>query len=335
MTLPPGPDSSSFVQLVRWIREPFPFLDECHARYGDAFTLTIPGLGQVVLVAHPEPVKELFALQSDQFSAARANQVLRPFLGDHSLLLLDGREHMRHRKVMLPAFHGERMAAYGRTMLEMTDASIDEWPMSKPFSLHDPMQEITLRVILRTVFGVAEGARFQELASLLKRSLDLIAWPPMLFPSVQHDLGPWSPWGKLRRIADRITALLLDEIRSARERGVEGRTDILAMLLSARDEEGRPLSDQELHDELITLLVAGHETTATSLAWSFRWILAIRGLADRMIDEINGASTNGELSPEKLSARVARSCGSRSIEASASDSARGSRAVRADERTGV
>jgi cytochrome P450 len=293
MSLPAGPALHPMIQVVRWIRDPFQVMDECRERFGDVFTLRIPPIrGGLVVVADPEAVKEVFALGADEGHAGKANFVLKPFLGRHSLLLLDGAEHLRQRKMMLPAFHGERMTAYGQAMTDLAHDSIDQWPIGKDFAVHGPMQAITLQVIVRTVFGIGEGPRFAELADVMTRTLNAGTWPGLLFPVMQQDLGPYSPWGRFVRLKQRGTELLRAEIRRGRERGTAGRTDVLAMLLDARDEAGRPLTEDEVHDELITLLIAGHETTATSLAWALRWILPDRSLVARLRDEI--ASAGGD-----------------------------------------
>ncbi len=293
MPLPPEAGAIAALQMIRWVRAPFSLLADCQTRFGDAFTLRMPGMPTpIVIVSDPLAVKDVFALGQDEAHAGKANIVLKPFLGEHSLLLLDGAEHLRQRKMMLPAFHGERMHAYGRAMLDCADASIDSWPVGKRFSVHRPMQAITLQVILRTVFGVEQGARFVELADVLTRALDIAAWPGLLFPIVQRDYGRFSPWGRFRRYAGRASEILRGEIRDGRSNGTKGRSDVLAMMVDARDESGAPLSEDEIHDELITLLIAGHETTATALAWALRWIVPDRTLTRRLQDEI--ASADGD-----------------------------------------
>jgi cytochrome P450 len=293
MPLPPGPTVHPVIQMIRWVRNPLPIMDEAHHRFGDTFSLRLAGIPTpLVLVSDPEVIKEVFALGPEQAHAGKANLVLKPFLGEHSLLLLDGAEHLRQRKMMLPAFHGERMHAYGLSMLDLANDSIDGWPVGEAFAVHAPMQAVTLQVIIRTVFGVSEGPRFAELADALTRTLRVAAWPGLLFTFMQRDLGPLSPWGRYRRHAARASELLYAEIRSARDKGTAGRTDVLAMMLGARDEAGRPLKDDEIHDELLTLLIAGHETTATSLAWALRWILPDSVLVRRLREEI--ASAGGD-----------------------------------------
>jgi cytochrome P450 len=285
--LPPGPDTSPALQIFRWMTDPFKLMDECHARFGDTFTMRLPLMPQgIVVISDPHAIKDLFAMGSDEGHAGKANMVLKPLLGEHSLLVLDGAEHMRQRKMIMPAFHGERMHAYGRTMLDLTHDSIDRWPVGTPFAVHEPMQAVTLQVIIRTVFGIEAGPRFAELSDLLRKVLDIGAHPIFLFPWMQKDLGRLSPWGRFMRLGLRAGDILRAEIRQGRSQGTRGRTDVLAMMLDARDEKGEPLSEDEVHDELVTLLVAGHETTATALAWTLRWVLCDPQLVSRLRDEI-------------------------------------------------
>jgi cytochrome P450 len=298
--LPPGPDMPAAAQVYHWIRHPYDFLDNCRRDLGDVFTMKIPRLGEVVLLGHPEAVREVFALGPEDSSAGLANFVLTPFLGRQSMLVLDGAQHQRHRKMMMPAFHGERMHAYGRVMLALTDRAIDALPLGVPVPIHRPMQDVTLQVILRTIFGVAEGERFDEMARLMTEALDIIAWPAMLFPLMHVDLGAWSPWGRFLRLRGRLFDLLREEIARGRQEGTRGRTDVLALMLEARDEHGDPLSEEELLHELLTLLTAGHETSATALSWGFRWLLEDRSLMDRLAGEVAASAGNGPLVPEKI-----------------------------------
>jgi cytochrome P450 len=294
-SLPPGPESHPALNMARWLRNPFRFLDLARARYGDTFTMRI-GVLTAVIVSEPEAVKQVFALGPDEGHAGEANFILKAFLGPGSLLLLDGAPHARHRKMMQPAFHGERMNAYGRTMIDLANASIDHWPVGEAFAVHKPLQSVTLDVIIRTVFGVEDGPRFVRLAELLKGVLDAGASPMLLFPFLQRNLGPLTPWARLMKAGELSSEILREEIRAGRARGTTGRTDVLAMMLDARDESGQPLSEDDVHDELVTLLLAGHETTATSLAWALRWILPNTSLIKRLRDEI--ATAGGE--PERI-----------------------------------
>lgn len=293
MPLPPGPGRLGPVDVLRWARNPFPLLCEYQARFGDVFTLGLPGISYpIVVVSDPEVVREVFALGPDEGHAGKTNVVLKPLLGTYSLLLLDGAEHLRHRKMLLPAFHGDRVHEYGRAMLELAHDSIDTWPIGRAFGVHRPMQGIALSVVIRTVLGVEASPRVPELARVLSKTLDSAASPALLFRFMQRDLGPLSPWGRFVRLVSSASDLLYREIRRARDLREADRNDVLSMMVDARDEAGEPLSDDEVHDELITLLVAGYETTATSLAWALRWILPDTALVSRLRDEIE--STGGD-----------------------------------------
>ncbi|KYF96896.1 cytochrome P450 [Sorangium sp. So ce296] len=283
--LPPGPRSPTALQTLQWLKNPVPFLEACGARYGDMFTLKLPTQWPVVVVQHPEAVKEVFALDSNAGHAGEANNILKPFLGKYSLLVLDGEEHMRQRKMMMPAFHGERMQAYGHAMIDAAHASIDTWPVGSPFAVHAPMQAITLQVILRTVVGMTDGPLLAELEALYPQVIDAAAAPAMHFELFRKDLGPWSPWGKFKRRSARGKEIMIHEIRRAREKGTAGRTDVLAMIIDAKDENGELLTEDEIHGELMTLLVAGHETTATALCWALRWLLRDAALTRRVAEE--------------------------------------------------
>ncbi len=316
MTFPPGPQgfdpretrtwararnkgAGAYV-LYEWLRRPFELLDECAARYGETFSIRFPGTPTFVVFSNPDAVKEIFADGGEDMHGGKINILLRPFLGDHSVLMLDGKEHMRHRRILLPPFHGERMQAYGRPMLDATDDDLDSWPENKEFSLHGHLQAITLRIILRTVFGITEGPRMARMFELTTKVLEIASWPPLLLPFMQKDLGPLSPWGRFKRVKAAGDAILFDEINERRKDPSSRGTDILSLLLEARDEDGRAMSDDELRDELTTLLVAGHETTATALAWAMRWILDTPAIAERMREELAAAEQQGPLTPERI-----------------------------------
>lgn len=301
MSLPPGPTSPTFVQTLHWLRRPYEFLEECAARYGDVFRFGLTGVGTAVVVSRPEHIKEIFAQGPDALVAGKANAVVKPFVGENSLLVLDGPEHHRQRKLLMPAFHGERMQAYGQAMLDLAAAAIKNWPLNETFSLHPQMQDVTLRVILRTIFGVAEGAQFERLCQLTRTTVEIASNPLLLFPFMQLDLGAWSPWGKFLRLRAKIDDILRDEIARRRSTGsTAGQADALAMLLEARDDQGEPMTFQELRDELVTMLVAGHETTANALAWTLYFLLRDTALRERLTAEIRASEDAGRLVPERV-----------------------------------
>jgi cytochrome P450 len=285
--LPPGPPRSQrYWYLARWLRRPIEVLEECREKYGDTFKLDL-GLpsANLVVTGDPDMIRDVFAAGPDDMHAGAANIVLKPFLGGHSLLLLDGREHIRQRKLLLPPFHGERMQAYGKAMIDATNDTIDRWPVGAPFTFSQSMREVTLDIILRTVFGL-DDPRSDPLFEELTHTLDDSGSPFMLLPWMQVDLGPLTPWGRFQAHARRVDVLLHAAIRARRAGGTRGRTDVLSMLLDARDEAGEAMTDLELRDQLITLLVAGHETTATGLSWAFRYLLEQRDTEARLRDEV-------------------------------------------------
>jgi cytochrome P450 len=279
----------------------FPFLDACARRYPDAFTIRLPAMPAAVVFYQPDAVKEVFSASADNVHAGEANAVLRPFLGDNSLLLLDGAEHLRQRKLLLPPFHGERMSSYGKRMLEITEASLARWPEGRTFPVHEKLQEITFDVILRVVFGIEEGDLYTRMRERFRDILLAGMMNPwLLLPALQRDLGPWSPWGRFVRLRAEADELLYGEIRRRRAAPADGKDDILSLLLKARDEEGKPLSDLELRDELVTLLVAGHETTATALSWALRWILASPALEARLVRELEENGGLESIQPDRI-----------------------------------
>ena len=278
------------------MRSPYPYLDHLARTHGETFTLPLFGF-PLVTFSNPEHVKDVFADAGDDMHAGPFNQTLAPLLGFGSVLMADGKQHRRKRKLLMPPFHGERMQAYGQTMLDETDAAIDDFPIDRPFSLHDPMQDITLRVIIRTIFGFEGGPTAATMMAALKELLDLGSWAPLLIPKLQVDLGRFSPYGRFRRAVKVSDRILYAEIARRRRDGTRG-NDVLSLLLDARDEDGEPMGDEELRDELVTLLVAGHETTATGLTWAMRWLLADRAILRDLRDEIHALGPTP--APEKL-----------------------------------
>ena len=288
-SLPPGPTLPPLVQGPQFAFRALPFFETCRRRYGDCFTVKMPFGPPYVLFTTPAAVREIFTGDDDELRAGEANVVLRPLLGANSLLFLDGDRHARERRLMLPPFHGERMLAYADTMRAITDDVLDGWPVGRPFPIHPEMQAITLEIILRTVFGLEAGT-LALLRDLLRRWIASALNPLLLWPLLQVDFGRMSPWGRLLRLKREIDALLLAEIARRREAGAGERADVLSLLLAARDEDGRPMRDEELLDEMITLLVAGHETTATALAWTFHHLLANPDVLEACRAEARGSS---------------------------------------------
>jgi len=269
--LPPRPDLGRVNMSVGFVLWPARFLDACQAKRGDFFTLH-PQTGRwIVVTSDPATIKDVFTGDPNLLYAGAGNIVLQPILGSRSVLLLDGAEHLRQRRLMLPAFHGERMRVYADVMRAAAERAIAQWPRGRRFEVLPSMQSITLEVILRAVFGITEPERVAELSAPLRAVLDTVASRRRVLSLAltAGRAGPLSPWGRFIAARRRADELLHAEIEARRRDSASAeRDDVLSMLLAARDEEGRALSDEELRDELMTLLVAGHETTATALAWT-------------------------------------------------------------------
>lgn len=272
MQLPSGPRSDASFQMIQWLTQPFEFLERWSKQYGEIFTMHLGVIPPSVVIANPEGIQQLFT--GDQFDSGFGNAALKFTLGENSLLVLDGERHQRQRKLLMPPFHGERMRAYGSLIADITNKAMAKWQVGGSFAVRPYLQGITMQVILQAVFGLHEGPRLQRLRSALSHLLDATSSPISMGVSLlfQEDFGDWSPRGKLKAQLAEIDELLYAEIRERRAEGELKGKDILTMLILARDEEDQSMSDQELRDELITLLIAGHETTASSLAWALYWI---------------------------------------------------------------
>jgi cytochrome P450 family 135 len=298
--LPPGPRTPRSLQTLRWIVRPTAYMEECRRRYGDSFTLEIANEGQWVFLTQPDAVKQVFTGDPRLLHAGEANVVLLPVLGTHSVLLLDDAAHMRQRKLMLPPFHGDRLRGYAATMREVTREAIASWPLGQPLGTRPLMQALTLEIIMRTVFGVQDEARKARLGAALSELLRWGSDPRRV--AVGIALGPQRSirLGLFRSVLQPADDAIYEEIAAHREAGgLEDRDDVMSLLLQARHEDGnapvraepgpsrtadKPMSDQELRDELMTLRVAGHETTATALAWALERLVRHPNALERLRD---------------------------------------------------
>ena len=287
--------------MVRWLRSPLPMLDKLAATYGATFSLRVPRQEQpMVFFSDPAAIREIWSGDPETLRAGEANIILRATLGRTSLLL-DGAAHLRERRLMLPPFHGDRMRAYGAAMRDATLRAIEEWPIAKTFPVHTSMQAITLDVIMRTIFGVGDGPKLSELRDALVRwttlgtgllgTALLLLTPPDYMQRVQHlasrGLGRFLPWAPIVRAQIDTDRMVRDVIAQRRREGAAGREDVLSMLLDARDEHGQPMTDDDLRNEMFTLLLAGHETTATTLAWALHHLTANPAWLSRVRAEVH------------------------------------------------
>jgi cytochrome P450 len=261
-----------------------PLVERCRARYGKRFTLRLLQTPTWVHLSDPDELKELFTAPPDVLHPGEGASVLEPVVGANSVILLDEQAHLSQRKLMLPAFHGARIEAVGGLLEEVTEREVAAWPLDEPISLHGRLQSLTLEVILRAVFGLDPGPRLDGLRDHLTKILEFGSHPASLLPALQRG-RTWREFVRRREETDQLLFDLIDERRASADG--EERDDVLAMLLAARHEDGSPMSKRELRDELMTLLVAGHETTASELAWAFERLARTPRVSSRLAEEID------------------------------------------------
>jgi cytochrome P450 len=267
-TLPPGPRLPSLLQTIGWWNRPTVYVERLRERYGARFTMRLLGQPPSVVLSDPDDLRELFMAPPDVLHPGEGARLLEPIVGANSVILLDEAPHMEQRKLMLPAFHGERMQRLTGLMTELTDRELDSWPTDEPVTLHERLQGLTMEIILRTVFGLDEGARLESLRDRLTSILSFGDSPVSLLPAAQRALAGRGRFGRFEEDRAQVDRELFALMADRRREGGD-RDDVLAMLLAAKHEDGSPMSDEEIRDELLTALVAGHETTASSLAFAF------------------------------------------------------------------
>ena len=286
MSLPPGPRAPAPIQTAQFMLRPRESLIRWKRRYGDVFTVSYLMFGRGVYVADPVAIRELFTGDQSDLLAGDANSFMEPILGKHSVLVLDGPEHIRQRRLLLPPFQGSRVASFRSVVREVAEREVDRWQPGAELVLRDRMRALTFEVICRAVFGVTEPARVERLRKAFAELLDSSSLL-LLIPALRTNLRRWSPGGRFARRVRAADQLLYEEIARRRaEPDLDERGDVLSLLMRARDEDGRPMMDAELRDELITMLGAGHETTATALAFAFDLLLRHPAELARLRDSI-------------------------------------------------
>jgi cytochrome P450 len=276
-----------------------PFLERCRARYGKRFTVRLLQTPPFVHHSEPEHLREIFTAPPEVLHPGEGARLLEPVVGANSVILLDERAHLSQRKLMLPAFHGEKMQRLSGLMEDVAEREVARWPRDEPIRLHPRLQALTLEIILRAVFGLDSGERLDAMRTRLTGILEFGASPASTLPLLQRG-RTWREFERGRADADAMIYETIDERRKERQAGAGGtapglangggnedRDDVLAMLLEARHEDGSPMSPLELRDELMTLLVAGHETTASELAWAFERLARTPEVLARLTDEVD------------------------------------------------
>jgi len=291
--LPPGPRAPAFVQTLAWALAPTWVMDRCARALGEAFTLTFSPSGmKLVLISDPQDVKTLFTAAPGIAPSGTGNSPIRPVMGERSVLVLTGPEHLRQRK-LLPPFHGERMREYEQTIVEATRADMAGWPLGEPMRLQERTRAITLEVILRAVFGV-EAERMDSMRDAIAGLLAPMNSVRMVWLALRR-MSLERPTGAIGSALDRLDETIYAELARRRvQEDLAERTDILSLLMQARDEDGEPMTDEELRDELVTLLLAGHETTATSVAWAIERLVRHPQQLARLVAEIDAGPEGGE-----------------------------------------
>ena len=290
----PRSRTPDILQMTQWTLDPVGYMQTNFSRYGDVFQAPIAwsGSGSYCLVSEPKAIQYLLTRDTGKELSApgELNKVLEPMIGRQNVILLSGEPHRNRRQLVMPPFHGEHLVAYGQVIQQVTRDVISQWSKVDEIDVRSAMQTITMRVILQVVFGLHQGDRYQQLERLLSARLDMTGTPLasmiLFFPWLQKDVGSWSPGGRLRQMAAETDELLLAEIEERRANPDPTRIDVLSLLLSARDEDGHQLSNQDLRDELMTLLVAGHETTATALTWAMYWTHLLPQVKETLIEEL-------------------------------------------------
>lgn len=296
-SIPKVKPSSGIKRTIRQIKmtlSPVDFLQQRNKQYGDFYIVPFKNAPPNLVTSNPLAIEDIFTLSNNKFEVGKGNRMLAFLVGDNSLLLLDGKKHKNRRRLLMPPFHREALGKCSQQIIEITNKVVSNWEINKPFKIRPVMQEITLRVILSAVFGIDSGERYDRLRESLTKLLDIFNTPAsssfMFFPFLQKDWGKYSPWGRFLLLKAEIRQLIYAEIADRRNllqsQEIEN-PDIFSLLLLATDENGNGMNDEELHDELITLLFAGHETTASALSWLFYWIHYLPEVQDKLRFELN------------------------------------------------
>lgn len=291
------PKGPMLLRRLEWILDPVTYLERTKIDTPDFFeedSLGFGGDGPLIVTSHPEAMQFILSRDRKTFdSPGEFNRLLSPLIGDASTIMLSGEQHKTRRQLVTPAFHGERLDVYGQLICDLTRAAAASLPPQAVFSARNLTQQVSLQVISKVVFGLSDSSRSVELMNKLTETVDRFGSPlsamMLFFEPLQKDLGAWSPWGQFVRLRQQLDALIYEEIQSRFDSPDPTRTDILSMLMAARTESGEALSQKELRDELMTLLMAGHETTATAIAWAMYWVHKLPAVKSKLLAELDAA----------------------------------------------
>ncbi len=295
--------ANPLIQTLQLIANPINFFDNHKKRYGDTFSLRVLGINSppVVFFSSPQAINDCFAIPGNKLDFKKATHVFKPLFGSDSIVFQEGKSHNRQRQLLMPPFHGDRLKSYGETICRITNYVTSSWKPDNTVSMQQVMPDITLQIILQVVFGISPGERYEKLIKLLTALLDDITKPLFsslfFFPPLQKDLGKWSPWGNYLKRRQEIDKLIYAEITERRTSNDNLREDILSLLMSATDESGEKMTDKELRDQLVSLLLLGYETTSGVLAWLFYMIHSHPQVKNKLINELDNLD---QKSPDKI-----------------------------------
>lgn len=298
MQMVPQPKGLSIIQVLNWIFRPMPYMVECAKKYGDVFALKLQGnLPPMLFVHSPEAMQQVLSNDQKELEApGDLNSISQYLLGKNSVISLSGKAHQRQRQLIMPPFHGEKMRTYAELIENITIKVFNQQPKNQSFNIRNITQDITLQVMMEAVFGLYEGERAEKLKHLLCAILEQGGTPWrvifLYFPKLKETFGISEIWKRQMKKQQQADQLIYQEIRERRENFDPKRTDILNLLMSAEDENGQPMTDAELRDELMTLLVAGHETTATAISWAFYWIHKFPEVKEKLLAELDSLGEN-------------------------------------------
>ena len=293
MKLPNGPKTPRLLQQIQWAADPISYMEAMAKSYGDIFTTSVFDSRPSILVSNPQALKQMFARENKDFSLpGKDKKRLNPLVGNQSLLLLEDESHLRQRKFLMPPFHGARMRTYGQLICDITEKVMDRQAIDTPFSIRSAMGDIALQVLLEAVFGFHEGERCTQFRELIVSLMKPLTFVSLFFPFLRLDLGSWSPWGQFLRTRQQIDHMIYAEIKERRQKLDPESTDILSLLMSARDEAGQAMTDKELRDQLMTLLLGGSATTENVMTWLCYWVHKKPDVQNKCLKELEdlGAS---------------------------------------------
>jgi cytochrome P450 len=291
-SLPPGPRFAP-LQTYRYFRDPYGYYERMLARYGELFTMPTMN-GRLVIVSSPDGAREL--LEHRELGVGFGFEAIAPLIGEGSMLLTHGERHRRDRKAISPSFHGQRMRAYAPAMQASARRELETWLPGREFVLREAMENISLEVIIRAVFGVTDSERVKAFQTAIREAVLEVNPAVLFFKFLQRDF--FGPWRRLEQKLAHADALIFEEIAAAREASPDGRDDMLSRMIAARYEDGQGISDQALRDQLVTFLLAGHETTATTLAWAFAETIESPAIRTRLLEEL--ATLGPDPAPEAI-----------------------------------